>query len=832
MLGTLDPLDKFKAIYAEHAQQLKERGRDTESDTRANILDRVVHEVLGWPRAAVKRELYANPGFLDYELTSGRPLVVIEAKKSGGTFCLPHRGSKGVRTLKISGALSSEHGVDEALRQAQRYCSDRGIRYALVTNGYSYILFRGITEAGPWRDQAAVVFDSPDDVIENFTAFWNLLSYSAVKDGLLDEKFRRGHAPSREAHRPISQMVDADATYGRNPLNHALRPYVDRFFGDIAAQDQSEVLSHCYVHSRPIQIIDEGLRIAIYDQVPRFASHAKQLQTSEKAPGGEVESFVRHSVYRKIGKGKTVVLMGGIGAGKSTFLKRFFRIVVPDLINASGPASLAYLDMLGAPEAPDALDKHLWDTLANSLRLAMPSLNQRLVLEEVFADRISALKQLFPAGDHLDVTIGEELRILTEDAKRFSEAVLKWSATKGKLPIVVIDNVDQLAVDAQVLLFTSSQRFASALGAMSILVVREESYAASLMQKQLTAYTISPYHLSSPRFRDLIGVRIDFAVNAAIEAGRGPADALFDRALYSEIAEFLQMLRRSVFQRNKNIVRFVECVAFGNMRLALSLFNSFITSGAVNIQKMVAIANEGSYTVPFHEFAKSVILGDYRYYKEARSPTLNVFSVNSMRNSSHFTTLRILRYLDDHFGASRDGDGFVPLRDLVTAMVDVFDNEDDVVRTIERCIAINRQLVELDTRQTTALTGAALCRVTSSGRYYLYFLVNAFAYLDLVWHDTPLSDRGVCDMLSRLVASADMIDRFKRVELFLDYLRREEEAELNGLGLSADGDAFWAPIMPRIIGMYDREKQVICRKLGIKVDENGQLIPSQRGGGG
>jgi hypothetical protein len=81
----------------------------------------------------------------------------------------------------------------------------------------------------------------------------------------------------------------------------------------------------------------------------------------------------------------------------------------------------------------------------------------------------------------------------------------------------------------------------------------------------------------------------------------------------------------SMFERSRNIARFIESVCFGNMRLALQMFATFLTSGVTDVDKMLRIySRDGAYFVAFHEFIKSIMLQGRRYYKEAESPIMNV----------------------------------------------------------------------------------------------------------------------------------------------------------------------------------------------------------------
>jgi hypothetical protein len=255
--------------------------------------------------------------------------------------------------------------------------------------------------------------------------------------------------------------------------------------------------------------------------------------------------------------------------------------------------------------------------------------------------------------------------------------------------------------------------------------------------------------------------------------------------------------------------------------MALDLFNNFIVSGATNTPEILRIFRaSGRYSVPFHQFAKSGILGDYRYYKQSRSLILNLFDVTDARNASHFTGLRLLKLTAGSFGVRKGPEGFIDLQVVMNAMIDDFDNEEDTIATILRLIELGRQLLELDTRRCDSLEGASSIRVTSAGQYYLHFLANAFAYLDLVWHDTPVTSIGMCESLARLMPETNMRSRFDRVEMFLDYLIKEEQDELNDRSLSTDGDLFYGPFMPKIRRQYEHEKHFITARF----KEHGQEI--------
>jgi len=294
------------------------------------------------------------------------------------------------------------------------------------------------------------------------------------------------------------------------------------------------------------------------------------------------------------------------------------------------------------------------------------------------------------------------------------------------------------------------------------------------------------------------------------------------------IADFLRIIETSIFEQNRNIARFIEALCFGNMRLALDMFTMFMTSGATDVDKMLNIyGRSGAYFVAFHEFVKSIMLGERRFYRDRASAVMNVFDCGSERNASHFTCLRILRLLLLRRGEwSREGQGFVDISQLLNLSEDIFDNREDVLRSLNRLVA--KQLIEANTRSTESILGASHVRATSAGWYYSSFLVKSFAYLDLVLQDTPIDDSQVELKLRMHVNQVDNLSdredqkldrmriRFARVRTFLGYLLLEEHREQKRFDLEVRGEVWKEPFAPAIKEQIENELTWVQRR----VEEN------------
>ncbi len=833
MTNVDEALAALDTICAEFSSFVAAKGYVSEADTRAKIIDRILREVLLWPEGALSREDHVERGFIDYTLQArGKAHIVVEAKRAGLPFTFPKYPSH--RSLSLKGALITDAETREAIDQVRGYCDDAGVRYAIATNGFAWVVFRAVRDDMSWRDGKARIFPGLDSVREKFTEFWNLLSFPAVTAGSLDREFASAANASRELHRVTDKLFNADVPLQRNRLHGQIQPLIRTVFEDIADQDQLEILQSCYVHSASLRIIAQDLDAIISDAVPRFlVQEGTQQVTQSRHDAGNFGTALSKSIAFR--KGQLFLILGGIGSGKTTFLKRYQRTVGREILDKY---TLAFhVDFLKAPLEGAAMERFVWTSILDSFRQRNDSRRheQWRALKDVFRDKLDALPRP-PRTNLSDAKISEHLAAWQQDVVDYTPRLLRTIAASKNCAIVLfIDNVDQLAPSYQAQIFMLAQRVTRVIDSTTVVALREESYYTADIQKTFSAYTAQKFHIASPRFRTLIRSRIEFALKLVTGTTAAPAVQLqMNPGPWQEsdsITRFLLIVQESIFVRNKRIAEFVEAVCFGNMRMALQMFATFLTSGVTDVGKMLFIhSRQGAYYVAFHEFLKSIMLGDRRYYKSAHSPILNVFECGTERNSSHFTSARILDSLLDHFSEeAAPGRGYVEISRMLLQFEDVFDNADDVLTTLTRLV--QRQLVEVNTRSTETIAGATHVRATSSGWYYVRQLITSFAYLDLVLQDTPFSNAGTESELRRKVSLVDNLGdkdedkldrlkvRFDRVELFLEYLEKEEDAEVRGFGLERRTDSLATRYVPAIRGSFQKQKDWIVERMSQNREE-------------
>lgn len=826
-----DSLDALRHIQQDFLDFCAAHGAISESDTRAKIIDRILREVCGWPENDLTREEHVARGYMDYCLSlRGRGFICVEAKKAGIPFTFPL--DKTHKSHKLSGAILTKPDIKEAITQVRGYCDDAGIRYAIATNGYAWIVFRAIREDIPWREGTARIFPTLEFIIDNFTDFWNLLSYDAICAGSLDGEFGSPLRPGRNLYRVIDRLFNADLPLQRNRLHAQLHPLIKTVFEDIAEQDHVEVLQSCYVHSKSLLIVAQDIDCVITDAIPHFL---KKEGTEQLVPNRhDAGSFgTALSAALRSDKGQLFLLLGGIGSGKSTFLKRYQKTVGKEALKAN--TFWFYIDFLEAPLSADKLEHYVWSTVLDQIRSRYGSsdIEVRTNIKKAFEDKIALLTEtllrpLHPSSRDFEKALSPHLDEWQKDTTSYVPRLLKVATMLHEKKIVLfIDNVDQLSPPYQASIFLLAQRVTRLIGSITIVALREESYYAASVQKTFTAYTNRKFHIASPHFRRLIGSRIHFAIDLLKGNKTLPAQILssgipIDR---QSIQEFLQVVENSLFGRNKHIARFVEAICFGNMRSALQMFTTFLVSGATDVDKILHIYNrDGAYFIAFHEFLKSVMLGERQYYKESQSPIMNVFDCGTQKNSSHFTAIRILSLLLSHRGEStEEGQGYFEISKALSHFEDLFDNGEDVIRTLNRLV--KWQLIEVNTKSIDSIAGASHVRATSAGWYYSSHLVRSFAYLDLVLQDTPINNEKTVDQLKRSVHEVDNLGdredqklqrmgvRFDRVQAFLNYLEEEEQQEIQYHRLATINSVLADPIIPKINEAFARSRSYIEARL-------------------
>lgn len=777
------------------AQQHRSRSLN-EADTRARVIDTVLHDVLDWPKGNVKRELSVHPGYADYVLqnAASQAALVVEAKREGIFFSLPKQGATvlGKPDYMSVRTLLTDASTRDALIQARSYCLDIGCTFGCITNGHEWVVFRAFEPGTDWKSLRAFVIPSLDAMDAAFTSVFNALSFKCVSyDGSLNALISRTPLENRETYRAGHDIPVYTRTIDSNRYVQYLRPIATRFFGQIDASE-TELMNECYVSDSNYESAFRSAEALLTDSVTPFLESYGIKDTKNDEGGGHFGNRIEKTVTRGP-RADVVVLFGGKGIGKSTFLRRLLYVRPPQIIKKN--AIVVLIDMLDTPEDKKLIDAHLWQELITQMDVNHVLQGSRDQLLALFEDRYEIAKKqdLYGLAEE-SPEYNKALNALVGSWKADTQYVIRrlglYLRARHKGLVVIVDNTDQYRA-LQEYCFTHAQQIAKSLCCLVIISMREERFYASTIRGVLDAYQNSGFHLSSPSPQNVFLRRLEF-VQRLLSTPSRRLDVLPDGTPDADLATIQTLLRnltKEFRSDSSHLASFLTACAHGNIRLALELFRGLIQSRYTNIDE---ITSRRDWTWQIHQVLKPVMIPNRFFYEESQSHVPNIFQLRSKRRSSHFTALRILSALTTH--AELQGASFYSLPQLFTDLANRFHMEDDQRAALDMLLRYG--LIEANNRLDEYADNIDSIRATPYGTHIYADLSSAFTYLDLVSTDTALFEARVCNDIASLALDEYAIwqayssvreKRIERVEKritktteFIDYLDREEarEAEL------------------------------------------------------
>ena len=573
-------------------------------------------------------------------------------------------------------------------------------------------------------------------------------------------------------------------------------------------------MSSCYVNNREYDGTRKGVFALIRDNLsPYFRAHAVR-DFSDDADGGLFGKAIVRNIQRDR-RNQVIVLFGGKGSGKSTFLRRLFHHNPPQYL--AKRAVPVIVDLLDAAEDPGAIVSEIWEQAIISLDRDKILQGDREPLLRLFGDRFQLATRQVLAGLHTDseaynVRLNELLATWLTDRQYCAQRLAADWRRMHKGIVVAIDNTDQFSRANQDHCFSAAREISAALNCLVIISMREERYYASKIHGILDAYAVSGFHISSP-YPELVFRRRIRYVQALLAEDERTRDFIGDmspqrlaafRRLFEVFAEAFRMAKSP-------LNRFLAACAHGNIRLALDLFKGFTLSGYTNVDEMTS---KRFWTVAVHQVIKPMMIPDRFFYDETRSAIPNLFRVRSPRNGSHFTARRILSLLARR--ESGTGPAYVPTAELREIFVNTFDMLEDYELNLDMLLQFG--LVEANNRLDEFSDQVDSIRITNYGTYMVQELCYFFAYLDLVCVDVAVFDESFANHIAvsanedyRLFRKSEKLERIvkrlDRTKAFLDYLTGEEDAEITSYMPENVGDNF----CETAIAKFEDERRRVLR---------------------
>lgn len=515
--------ESYKMIQAIRDSYIgKKKGDWNEQQTRLLIINSVL-EALGWQKEDFNPETAVSSGesidYLDYLLKSnGKPRLVVEAKKVGYTFTSPRQNLK-KNEYQLS-YLQSAFGpsLNEVLKQAKRYCTSTHVPFALITNGAEWMLLQLYPPPGKTINDLqgfylGNIFSADGEL--NFDLFWRLISKTSIAQRGLEEAFNEINSIESEyAYEARPALGDLKLSQPIIDEQNLLRDYYDRFFDEISDSRRRAMLDYCFVTSAKLDQYEGELKRTLADTAPSFLpnSNAQQRKRMELNPEDD-STVIRDSSGDQ--KGRVILVVGAVGAGKTTFITRA-------IINNRGSGiNFVRINLINEGADQMVATEKLWELVYKEWLEEQKDNFTHDKLAAIFDSEIRQMKvgpkERLYARDR-DLFETDEAMLLEQYFKDPEFFVTKsfrhFDRAFGKSVVLILDNVDRTSELYQKIVYAFAHKVADTTGCLVIITMRESTYFRGREAGFLDVRTSDKvFHLKSPDPMKVLARRIEYVEN-------------------------------------------------------------------------------------------------------------------------------------------------------------------------------------------------------------------------------------------------------------------------------------------------------------------------------
>jgi hypothetical protein len=741
-----------------------------EATTRLHLIDKLLIDVLRWPRSHVRAEEASGPGRIDYALGSPGTQCIIEAKREGIYFDLPAGTSTGVHSIENISAGDKGRPLREALAQVAQYAARNGVAPAGVTNGHQLVLFIAArTDGTPPLKGRALVFPSLSDMGSEFRILWDNASPHGIEQRNLHRTVRLQEATPPE---PLStHLSNYPGSKRRNSLQAGLDILGELFLEDVARLEElrTDFLRDCYATSGALSQYAEISKQILSTRYALLSEEGGPVASPVEGKKG-LSSTLTQDMLAAAASKRPIVLLGDVGVGKTTFIQKLVHVDAEELFEQ---AFSLYIDF-GASTTLSRLDAFVVEESIRQLRVTYGTdIEEADFVEAVYNGALNRfdkgvmgrLKDIDPIA-YSKERLNFLQRHVEERPSHLKASLEHLRASWRRQIVIFLDNIDQRSSEDQEQVFLIANELAQTWPATVFVTLRPETFYRSSRSGTLSGYQARVFTIAPPRADVMLQRRVDFVLSQLRETGRlgsFPVGVTLDS---DSLTAFLEILAEN-FRSNEQLLSLIDNLAGGNMRLALQFVTDFIGSGHIDTQKMLTIYEEsGRYTISLHEFLRALLFGDGVYYDPEASPIANLFTISQGDGREHFLMPLLLSQVQK-LGERIGEEGYVSAEELYDFAQRLGFDVDQVSASLG--YAVVKRLIDTVPRHSDERPRLHY-RITTVGAYTTRILLAYFAYSDAVLVDTSIVD----DQYRKLIQDVhSLTDRVARSEYFRLYLDRQ-----------------------------------------------------------
>jgi hypothetical protein len=375
-----------------------------------------------------------------------------------------------------------------------------------------------------------------------------------------------------------------------------------------------------------------------------------------------------------------------------------------------------------------------------------------------------------------------------DDPKEMTGGIASYVlGNRREILVTVMDNVDRLDLESQLKAFELALSFMSLTKCFVILQMRDETYERYKNQRPLDTYRSGiAFHISPPRFVDVVKRRLELSLEYLNEHAQSVQRYTLEsgiRVSYPKttLGEFLREVYVELFERRHNISRVLESLAGRDVRRALEMFVSVMTSGHLSTVSITSgVLVPGTVPIKEHGVLKILMRTDYLFASDHSGYTANIFWFDpEWERPNNFICVEILYFLLAR--RKRKGqiglEGYFTCRYIANELQTIGYVPDDVLAACN--YLLNKQLITADHFNFRSVCFEDSVKVLAAGWLHLRILSERLEYLYGVLPTTPFADISAAQRVVHILSqehnggSVPVHLKARAVKIFYNYLLSE-----------------------------------------------------------
>jgi len=737
---------------------------DNEAVTRLRLIDPMLTEVLGWPRADISAEQPAGGGRLDYVIFGDRGVccLVLEAKKRDLDL-LSRDGPQKLQRLKLHGPVLKPTCWPIASQQMAEYIGRFMPSFGVLTNGEQWVGFLG--QARPrglaLEDSYAAAFRSLDAIANDFEQFYRFFSREGVTQRgplrvFLAPEHGRGVVGCAAPTRVVPPDEERNLSYqDREAFYDELRRAMDVAFRPIL--NDPDALASCFVESAESRAADSRLQRLATElrEVLKSASadYPRAIRAEvERGRGDDVTGGAAAADTDMEGAGYFARLLGEPSAGKSVFLRRFYNTKLADMRDK---LALIWIDGEKlSPITPERASEEALDQLKHELFGKVgPTWEQ---YREVYKHEWRSCLALhgLPEGEAQDLRrqfISERMEAERRATDFALRSYMDFAArNRQRLACVVIDNIDHGEVEVAVAWAVSVHLNSFALTTIAL----EDTTLWRLRARhadQAAAHSPDQFWLYRPKVRQVLENRCRYlksVLSGQVTAQSGRARTRVGRRgqwEWSVDPADLVRVVNDVLLSDQDRASWIGAVCNHNIRAILDLCRQIVLSPHIKAEHLLATHATGR-PISRWSVLKAIIAPTSEQYRGSPSDVvMNIFGSwhdDSWAPLLPARALALLRYREDQERNRKEQfPGFVATSHLSSLLQTHLGVPDDIARALLEKLLVGELVETYDPARMDLRHPDTRIKITPRGRLHLDWALNECTYVRLMAEVDPLVDR-------------------------------------------------------------------------------------------